>query len=43
VAIPATLAPGTYYLGAIADVNNNVQESSETNNALAGNQITVAL
>lgn len=39
--IPGNLAPGTYYLGAIADYSNRVQESNETNNGLAGNAITV--
>jgi hypothetical protein len=39
--VPSTLAPGTYYIGAIADYANNVAESDETNNALAGSQITV--
>jgi hypothetical protein len=33
-------APGTYYIGAIADSTNAVLES-ETNNALPGNQITI--
>jgi subtilase family serine protease len=41
VTVPSTLAPGTYYIGAIADYSNNVAESDETNNALAGSQITV--
>jgi subtilase family serine protease len=39
--IPANLAPGTYYIGAIADYQNQVSESNEANNALAGNQITI--
>jgi hypothetical protein len=33
VTIPAELKPGTYYLGAIADVNNKVAELDEKNNA----------
>lgn len=32
--IPATLAPGTYYLGAIADDLSQVSETVETNNVL---------
>ncbi len=40
--IPAGLAPGAYWIGAIVDPNNFMQESDETNNALAGNQITIA-
>jgi len=32
---------GTYYLGAIADINQNHNESDETNNALTGAQISV--
>ena len=41
VTIPGTLAVGTYYVGAIADYNNTRAESNETNNALAGNAMTV--
>ncbi|MBI5075074.1 MAG: peptidase, partial [Nitrospirae bacterium] len=41
VTIPASIASGTYYIGAIADSAGVVQESNETNNSLAGNQITV--
>jgi subtilase family serine protease len=41
VTIPNTLAAGTYYIGAIADSNSSINESSEANNALAGNTITV--
>ena len=43
VTVPASIASGTYYIGAIADANNDVTESDETNNALAGNQITVTI
>jgi len=32
---------GTYYVGAIADYTNIVPESDETNNGLAGNQVTI--
>ncbi len=39
--IPTTLASGLYYLGAIADFSNLIIESTKTNNALAGNQITI--
>lgn len=42
VTIPATLSPGIYYIGAIADVGNNVTETNEANNSLAGNTITIA-
>ncbi|MFC1602766.1 CARDB domain-containing protein [Pseudomonadota bacterium] len=35
VTIPAGLAAGTYYLGAITDYNNNEPEADEGNNALA--------
>jgi subtilase family serine protease len=41
VTIPTSIAGGTYYIGVIADYSNYVTESDETNNALAGNQITV--
>jgi subtilase family serine protease len=41
VSIPNTMIPGTYYIGAIADISNQVGESDETNNAFAGNQIVV--
>jgi subtilase family serine protease/ribosomal protein S20 len=36
------LSPGTYYLGAIADVFNFLVESDEKNNAKAGDAITIA-
>lgn len=39
--IPATLAPGTYYFGVIADTGNRVAESNEGNNSLLGNQISI--
>lgn len=41
VTVPATLAPATYYLGAIADYGNSRKETSETNNALTGSTIAV--
>ncbi|WMT72578.1 NF038122 family metalloprotease [Bradyrhizobium sp. Ash2021] len=42
VALPANLAPGTYYIGGIADYNNHVSESNEINNTYNAVQITVA-
>lgn len=42
VTIPTTLPPGTYYIGAIADIGNNITETNEANNSLAGNTITIA-
>ena len=39
--IPTGIAPGDYYLGVIADYGNTVKEFDETNNALAGNRITI--
>ncbi len=41
VTVPAGLAPGTYYLGAIADSANQISESNEANNAILGSQIQV--
>lgn len=41
VSTPATLAPGTYYLGAMADELNSQTESDETNNTLAGSPLAV--
>ncbi|MEK6744182.1 MAG: hypothetical protein AABZ15_11250, partial [Nitrospirota bacterium] len=38
---PVGIAPGTYYIGAIADSAAQVSESNETNNARAGNQIYI--
>ncbi|QPF93852.1 NF038122 family metalloprotease [Bradyrhizobium commune] len=42
VALPGNLAPGTYYIGGIADYNNHVTESNETNNTYNVVQVTVA-
>ncbi len=42
VTIPTTLAAGTYYIGAIADYNNAIAESNETNNPSVGVALTVA-
>jgi len=42
VGIPASVSPGTYYLGGYADPGNTVSESSETNNGgAATNPITI--
>jgi large repetitive protein len=41
ITIPSNIALGDYYLGVIADYANNVTESDETNNALAGDRITI--
>jgi subtilase family serine protease len=41
VTVPATVVPGTYYVGAIADSSNAVVESNESNNALAGNAVSI--
>ncbi|MDG4552045.1 MAG: CARDB domain-containing protein, partial [Candidatus Contendobacter sp.] len=42
VGIPASVAPGTYYLGGYADPTNSVGESNETNNGRAAvNPITI--
>ncbi|MCK1380215.1 M10 family metallopeptidase C-terminal domain-containing protein, partial [Bradyrhizobium sp. 24] len=39
--LPANLAPGTYYIGGIADYNNAISESNEANNNHNVTQITV--
>jgi hypothetical protein len=41
VALVASLAPGTYYIGGIADYNNHASESNESNNTYNVVQITV--
>ncbi|MCS3765307.1 CARDB domain-containing protein [Bradyrhizobium centrosematis] len=41
VTLPANLAPGTYYLGGIADYNNQVAETNETDNTYNVTTITV--
>ena len=41
LALPGNLAPGTYYIGGIADYTNAVAESNETNNNHNATQITV--
>jgi subtilase family serine protease len=40
--VPASLAPGGYYLGAVADALSLVAESDEGNNALAGSTLAVS-
>ena len=40
ITAPSDLAPGDYYVGAIADVNNAVSESNEANNATRINTTT---
>jgi serralysin len=42
VNLPGNLAVGTYYIGAIANYNNQINESNETNNTYDVRQITVA-
>ena len=39
VAVPPTAPYGMYYVTAIADVNNTVQEADETNNGAVGNHL----
>ncbi|MBI1920160.1 MAG: PxKF domain-containing protein [Geobacter sp.] len=41
-AVPV-MTNGTYYVGGYADTYNWIEESNETNNALAGNQIGIGL
>ncbi len=41
VTIPASFTTGTYFIGAVADYTNSVVEADESNNSLAGNQLTV--
>jgi subtilase family serine protease len=42
VNIPS-MAPGTYYIGAIADIFNNLGEADENNNIVTGNMITIIM
>lgn len=42
VTIPMSVAPGTYFLGAIADDPGVIAETNEGNNSKAGNTITIA-
>ena len=39
--ISTTQAPGSYFLGGIADYVNSIKESNETNNSFAGTQILI--
>ncbi|MBI5261283.1 MAG: M10 family metallopeptidase C-terminal domain-containing protein [Bradyrhizobium sp.] len=41
LALPSNLAPGTYYIGGIADYDNVIAESNEANNTHNVTQITV--
>ena len=43
VGVPLTMAPGTYFVGAIVDYGNSFPESDETNNAALGNLIEIAI
>jgi len=38
-----SVAAGTYYLGAIADVNDSINELDESNNSLTGNSIEIVI
>jgi subtilase family serine protease len=42
-ALPLTLNPGVYYIGAIADYLNQLPEADEQNNSLPGNLIEIAI
>jgi hypothetical protein len=42
VALPGNLAPGTYYIGGIADYNNQISETNDSNNNYNAVAITVA-
>jgi Ca2+-binding RTX toxin-like protein len=39
--VPSNLAPGTYYIGAIADWSNSIVESDETNNVSLTSELVV--
>src|SRR5712691_1807503 len=41
VTLPGGVAPGTYYLGAMADYNNQISETNESNNVWNVAQVTV--
>ena len=41
VTIPSTVVAGTYFVGAIVDPTNLIDEANEANNALAGNAMVV--
>ncbi|MBI5236911.1 MAG: SBBP repeat-containing protein [Deltaproteobacteria bacterium] len=40
--IPSSVAPGTYYIGAIADATNTNAESNESNNTTASSAVAVS-
>ena len=42
ITLPGALADGTYYIGVIADIGNDVTETNESNNASAGVSFVVA-
>ena len=42
VTIPSTIATGTYFIGAIVDPANLIDEGNEANNAKAGNAIAIS-
>ena len=39
--VPVNIAPGFYYWGAIADYNESLVETNETNNAATGAQVNI--
>jgi subtilase family serine protease len=39
--VPSKFSLGSYYVGAVADIENRVAESNESNNARVGNQISI--
>ncbi|MEK6698253.1 MAG: S8 family serine peptidase [Nitrospirota bacterium] len=41
--LPASLSPGTYYLGAVADLKNVAPETTEDNNTLVGNMLAISI
>jgi subtilisin family serine protease len=41
VTLPIGLTPGTYFIGAIADFNDQILEENESNNALTGHTIDI--
>ncbi len=40
--IPASIAPGTYYIGILVDEGNAVPEANESNNSVSTQLIVVA-
>ena len=41
ITIPTSLSPGTYYLGAVVDINNSEAETNEDNNSLLAGAMDV--